>query len=257
MKKLLQEMTTDELIDYINNKDIVNVYERSEINKAEKILKARLEQSSHESLKDIHSSLMSIKDRLFGFNTGIAQLKEVIGDTVESSKRLARSNEEYFEKLKFWLLILLGAVILLTFLGFRQVKLFENYTKETQRFVEVAQAQLDFQMQPVLILEVSRPFGNARGFVSLKNIGNGEALNIDIKPKEGNMSFTHVPDMLETDVSKPLHKKPYPFGAAEDLIIMINYENINNKKYFTKAKIVKDKAYIVERGVVPEGGKKS
>jgi hypothetical protein len=261
MDKTLKEMTIEELINYIAERKINNIYEEPQIIKAEKILNAKLGQLTNENIKNTNNNLESIKERLGGLGGGISQLNQALRDGIKSSEELGDKNMKHANAIK-WLTVVLAIA------GIWQGCLLNTYTKETQKLVLTTQEQLDLQLQPALMVTTYGPESIHKSLY-LVNIGHGAAFNIKITSDDKNIQFVDIPNIMYYSedncknlyyISSPFVSSPsekdknhdYNFEGNKELIVTLNYENLNNKKYFTKVRINKEDVYSLGRGRVKE-----
>ncbi len=102
-------------------------------------------------------------------------------------------------------------------------------------------------------------------YLRLVNIGHGVGLNIKITSDNDNICFVDIPSLIYSTSDKSLRfidkalnrptaeairqsSNAYSFKQNNKLIINLDYENVNNKKYFTKVEISKDGFRLIGRG---------
>lgn len=258
MDKSLKEMSIEELIDYIDKLAASETYRPG---KAEKILSTKLALLTNENIKKTNDNLESIKERLGGLGGGVSQLNQALRDGIRSSEELGDKNIQHANAIK-WLTFVLAIA------GIWQGCLLNIYTKETQKLVLTTQEQVDLQLQPALMV-ISESSENTNKSLYLVNIGQGVAFNIEVTSDDKNIQFVDIPNIMNygderykslSYILSPFILPPsekdkkhwYNFEGNKELIVTLNYENLNNKKYFTKVKINKEKVYLLDRGRVRE-----
>lgn len=180
-------------------------------------------------------------------------------------QNLEKQNRHAYGLLKatqYLVIISLVANLFIVVAGIRQTILLNNYTMETQRLRTVAQEQLDLQLQPALIVTADGISNSNIKYLRLTNIGHGVGLNIRITSNNDNIQFTEIPNIMYSNSDKALcfinkssknssdhGNNAYSFvDDNSKLIINLEYDNINNKTYFTKIEVAKERVKLLERG---------
>ena len=135
------------------------------------------------------------------------------------------------------------------------------YTIETKKLRAESQKQTEIQQRPFVILKVEK-----RNFV-LQNIGNGPALNVKVNPVQVSadheiiIRFNEHHPTLVTEESLTISAESFKKGksagdfflahldpeyANRILNIVIEYQNIELRKYITKERVSPQKREIID-----------
>jgi len=253
------------LLEKLDSLSMSELYEAPKMQTVEKRLNAKI------SIL-INSSLSGVHERLKGLDSGIAELIRAIKEGVVSNKELANESKKYYRSLRIWSIVLGLATICLVLVSYWQGSLLKTYSRETQNLSKIAQEQLDLQLQPALVIVSDEPFRRYSKTLSLFNIGSGAASDISVSCEGRQWQFIDIPDFLDTkkesglgyietdrDLSQisedEIRRESnyyFSFKNNEQLTIRIDYENINNKKYYTKVLISPQGVKLLSRGEIED-----
>jgi hypothetical protein len=241
----------EELIEKLSKQSMGNINQAQLMETNEKILKAKIGKLTYLSLKDTNIILNN-------FNNDLNRLQISLSNLDESIKNGIESNKEYGISIKRWTIVLAVTAVLSAGIAIK-------YTQTTKELSRTAQEQLDLQLQPALmVISEGSPESDFR-YLRLVNIGYGVGLNIKITSDNDNISFVDIPSLIYSTSDKSLRfidkalnrptveairqsSNAYSFKQNNKLVINLDYENVNNKKYFTKVEISKDGFRLIGRG---------
>lgn len=263
MDKNKLEKEIEDLLNSLSTKSMNNIHQGPEMETLEKKLMSRIGILANINLSDINK-------RFEDLGKAISEVNYSIKAGIESNKLLAEETKKHNNSVRIWTIVLAIATILLVVSGIWQGVSLAIYTRETQKLSKVAQEQLDLQLQPALIINTEGLLGSPDRDLYLLNIGNGTALNIQITSENNGLQFINIPNFIEAKKEKSLYyvndsvqlskvsgkeledamNYTISFTENKEIKIRLDYENINNKKYFTKVAISNKGVRLIERGEV-------
>lgn len=262
----------EELLGRLDQLNMGNISQGQTMETVEKKLQSRIGILVSASLKNTNEVLLQITEKIKDLGNGLGQLNQAIRDVIVSNESIAGETKQYYKSLKTWSVVLGVATIALVIVGCWQGFLLNKYTTETQKLSKVAQEQIELQLQPALIANSYGFSDDSHRQFELVNIGNGAALNINAICKDCIVRFVHLPNFLESKKDKPLYfilknidalnlssielyrnsTNIFDFSQNKELEIRLEYDNINNKRYFTELIISARGVKIKKRGIITE-----